>query len=68
MVARLQAAKRVAREEIRLFVGFGAIALRRELSDPMSHSGLWPLSNIEIQDCRRNDAFDARSGQGLANG
>jgi len=75
MVARLQAAKRVARapghllrranafddgthlhgdgaqsEEIRLFVGFGAIALCRELSDPMSHSdyGLCQTSKSRI--------------------
>ena len=37
-------------EEIRLFVGFGAIALRRELSDPMSHSdyGLCQTSKSRI--------------------
>src|SRR5205809_1098850 len=37
-------------EEIRLFVGFGAIALRRELSDPMSHSdyGLCQASKSRI--------------------
>ena len=64
MVARLQAAKRVARApgpsappreraqsgEIRLFVDFAAIALRRELSDPMSHSdyGLCQTSKSRI--------------------
>jgi len=93
MVARLQAAKRVARapgpsapprERVRWRYPparrwrpeWGDPPLRRLRGDSSAQRairsnepfGLWPLSNIEIQDCRRNDAFDARSGQGLANG
>ena len=51
-------------EEIRLFVGFGAIALRRELSDPMSHSdyGLCQTSKSRIADKMMPSTHEAVKG------